>query len=261
MPYQSYLLSFCAICLFASCSNHYYYAPNTLHFPTAKEVGEATVEASLNGSQQIKGFEVKSAYCFAPRTSVMANFMYMRGSFETGSSFVFPPPPVEKHFGAGFITELGITRHFPVSEYTDFILTAGGGIGRARNNYDRGRESILNFNRIFFQPGIITKGELANIGVGLRYSRLNFHGARVNYAIGDQDLADIQKIERKGTFLIPDLGLNAGLNFNPVHINCNIVFSIYNGLGSYAFSNSNLNVSLLYDINYWTQKKQKTRKK
>lgn len=248
MPTKSYLLWIVLGCLLlASCNNHFYYAPNTLHLPNAKNVGEVTLETSLNGSQQAKGFEFKGGYGIAPKTSVMLNAMYLQGSF-TRAFFGFPTPPSEQHSGKGFITEVGVSRHFPISEYTDFTLSAGGGIGQARNFYDRNRRSTLNFNRVFLQPGIVTKGELANIGVGLRYSRLNFHSASADLGIDEADLVKIKDIDNKRTFLIPDLGFSAGINFAPVHLNCNLVLSVFSGIGEYAFSASNLNVSLAYDI-------------
>jgi hypothetical protein len=248
MPTKSYLLWIVLGSLsLASCNEHFYYAPNTLHMPQAKNVGEVTLEGSLNGSNQAKGFEVKGGYGIAPKTSIMVNAMYLRGSF-TRSFFGFPTPPSEEHSGRGYFAELGATRHFPISEYTDFTLSAGGGLGQSNNFFDRGRQSTLNFNRFFLQPGIVTKGELANIGVGLRYSRLGISGGSVDLGIDEFDLSEIKDIENKGSFLIPDLGFSAGINFAPIHVNCNLVLSVFSGIGEYALSGSNLNVSLGYDI-------------
>ncbi len=246
--------------LLASCSSHYYYAPNTLHMPTTKVVGEATIEASLNGSKQSKGGELKLAFMPLPKTSIMVNSMFLQGKFSRSFTF-FPTTTVEEHSGKGFLGELGITRHFPMSEYTDFTLTAGGGLGQAINLYGRGRRSELNFSKVFLQPSIITKGELANIGIGLRYARLSFNSASIDSAIDEQDLAAIEKIERKGSLLMPEIGVTAGINYAPIHINCNAVLSLYNGLGDYAFSNTNLNVSLRYDLFSKGRRKEKNAKK
>lgn len=261
MPTKSYLLGIVlGSLLLASCTNHFYYAPNTLHLPQAKNKGEITLEGSLTGSQQAKGFEFKGGYGIAPKTSIMVNAMYLRGGF-TRSFFGFPAPPSEQHSGRGFLTEIGVSRHFPISEYTDFTLTAGGGLGRTAHSYDLGRESVLNFNRVFLQPGIVSKGELANIGVGLRYSRLSFNGGSVDLGIDEQDLIEIKDIENKGNFLIPDLGFSAGINFAPVHLNCNLVLSVFSGIGEYAFSTSSLNVSLAYDIQPKSKAAPKKKKK
>jgi hypothetical protein len=249
---SSTLFLLAATCLLASCTEHYYYAPNTLHMPTTKVVGEATIEASLNGSQQSRGGELKLGYMPHPKTSIMLNTMYLRGAFE---KIIFGTITItEQHSGRGGLVELGLTRHFPLNEYTDFTLTAGGGGGRATNFYDRARRTELNFNRMFIQPSFITKGELANIGVGLRYSRLGFHSASIDAAIDEDDLNDIQKIERKGAFFIPELGLTAGINYAPIHVNCNMVLALY---GGYAFSNSNFNVSLRYDLMTKASKKKR----
>ncbi len=248
-------------CTLASCSNHFYYAPNTLHMPTTKVVGETTIEASLNGSEQTKGGELKLAYMPLPKTSVMANAMMMSGSFSRSNFSSFPTPPPEQHSAKTAMGEMGITRHFPMSEYTDFTLTAGGGLGQATNHYDRGRMTELNYNRVFLQPAFVTKGELANIGIGLRYSRLSFHSASVDAAIDEGDLDNIQEIERKGSFMMPEIGVTAGINYAPFHINCNAVLSLYNGLGDFAFNNTNLNVSLRYDLLPKGRKKEKTAKK
>jgi hypothetical protein len=262
MQNKAYLLLFLAVSLLLSaCNQHYFYAPNTLHLPTVKEKGEATIEASLNGSQQIKGTELRAAYCFAPKTSAMVNFMYMKGSFSRSFFGSFPPPPPEQHSGRGYLTEIGVTRHFPLSKYTDFTLTAGGGIGQSVNDYDRGRTATLNFNRLFLQPGLVTKGELAEFGIGLRFSRLGFQSASIDYRIDDNDIFALQAIEKNTPFLIPDLGINTGINFAPFHVKCNMVFTLSDKPGTYNFTGNNLSVSVLYDINQFTKKDTTKRKK
>lgn len=245
----------------SSCSQHYFYAPNTLHLPTVREKGDATIEASLNGSNQIKGVELRAAYSPLTNTSVMVNYMYMKGSFERYSFATFPTPPPEQHSGRGYITDLGITRNFPISEYSMFTLTAGGSLGRSVNDYSRGRTAILNFNRLFIQPAIVSTGKLADFGVGLRFSRLHIYDGKVDYVIDGDDIATINKIDQHGAFLIPDLGLSAGVNFAPVHLKCNMTLSVSENLRDYAFSGNNLSVSVLVDIDNLVPDKKKSTKK
>lgn len=231
-----------------NCTRHYFYAPNTLHLPSVREKGDMTAEVSINGSNQIKGFEAKAAYCPVKNTSVMLNYMYLSGSFNVNNSFVFPPPPNEYHKGRGFMTEIGITRNFIIDQYKMFTLTAGGAIGRSVNDYDRNRLAKLDFNRFFLQPAFITQGELAEFGVGLRFSRLNFYKGTIDYRIDEGDLMDIVRIDEAGSFYIPDIGLSAGINFAPVHLKCNLALSVYDKLDEYSFSGNNLNIALLVDV-------------
>lgn len=245
----------------SSCSQHYFYAPNTLHLPTVREKGDATIEASLNGSNQIKGGELRAAYCPLNNTSVMLNYMYMKGSFERYTFFTFPTPPPEQHSGRGFITDLGITRNFPISEYSMFTLTAGGSLGRSVNDYSRGRTATLNFNRLFVQPAIVSTGKLADFGIGLRFSRLHFYDGKVDYTIDGEDIAVINNIDQHGAFLIPDIGLSAGVNFAPVHVKCNMTLSVAENIQYYSFTGNNLSVSVLMDLdNLVPQKKKSTAK-
>lgn len=245
----------------SSCSQHYFYAPNTLHLPTVREKGDATIEASLNGSNQIKGVELRAAYSPLTNTSVMVNYMYMKGSFERYSFATFPAPPPEQHSGRGYITDLGITRNFPISEYSMFTLTAGGSLGRSVNDYSRGRTATLNFNRLFIQPAIVSTGKLADFGIGLRFSRLHIYDGKVDYVIDGDDIATINKIDQHGAFLIPDLGLSAGVNFAPVHLKCNMTLSVSESVQDYAFSGNNLSVSVLVDIDNLVPDKKKSTKK
>ena len=246
------------VILLSSCSQHYFYAPNTLHLPTVREKGDATIEASLNGSNQIKGGEVRAAYSPLTNTSVMINYMYMKGSFERFDFSTFPTPPPAKHSGRGFITDLGVTRNFPISEYSMFTLTAGGSIGRSVNDYTRGRTAILNFNRLFIQPAIVSTGKLADFGIGLRFSRLHFYDGKVDYAIDGEDITAINKIDQHGAFLIPDIGLSAGINFAPVHVKCNMTLSVSENMQDYAFSGNNLSVSVLMDLDNLVPEKKKS---
>jgi hypothetical protein len=244
--------------LFASCTQHYFYSPNTLHLPTVRERGDMTAEVSLNGSNQIKGVEVKAAWCPVEKTSVMVNYMHLQGSFNRSTIFTFPPPPSEQHSGRGYLAELGITRHFIIDQYRMFTLTAGGSIGRSVNDYDLNRLAELNFNRIFLQPAFISQGEMADFGIGLRFSRLGFYNGSIDYRIAEDDLISIQKIDASDPFWIPDLGLSAGINFSPVHLKCNLVLSVYDKNDEYSFSGNNLSVSLLFDVDNMIKKKTST---
>lgn len=251
---QKFFLLIFFSAVLSACSQHYFYAPNTLHLPEVREKGEATVEAALTGSSQIKGGEVKAAYAINPSYSVMVNHAFMRGSFTRSTSFVFPPPPDEYHSGRGFISEAGISRHFPISQYAQFTMTAGVGIGRSVNDYDRGRTARLNFNRIFLQPGISSRGELVDFGIGLRFSRLHFYDGRADYAISENDIQDVLEIDQHGAFYIPDVGLSAGISFSPVHLKYNMVVSTWDKISEYSFSGNNISLSMLVDINAFTPK-------
>lgn len=244
-----HLILFLAVpVIFTNCTQHYFYAPNTLHIPTVREKGDMTAEVSINGSNQIKGFEAKAAYSPVKNTSVMVNYMYLSGSFNVNNSFVFPPPPNEFHKGRGYMTELGITRNFVIDQYKMFTITAGGALGRSVNDYDRSRLATLNFNRFFLQPAFVTQGELAEFGIGLRFSRLNFYSGRIDYRIDESDLMDIVRIDESGPFYIPDIGLSAGINFAPVHLKCNLALSVYDKLDDYSFSGNSLNIAMLVDV-------------
>ena len=243
------------------CQQHYYYSPNTLHLPSVSQTGDINVEASLNGSQQIKGTELKSAWMFTKNTSLMANLMYLKGSFEIQTSFAFPPPPPEYHSGRGYLVEGGITRHFPLNEYTQFTMSGGWGIGNSRNDFDNGRIANLNFYRGFIQPALVSTGELATFGVGLRFSYLTFKGGDVDVRINDPELQILRKIDTEGPFWIPDLGLSGGIRLAPFQLKCNIGVSmkaVYTN--QYSFANNNLNLALLYQFNH-EQEKKNTKKK
>ena len=251
-----YIFYFTALAgLFSSCTQHYFYSPNTLHLPAVRERGDMTAEISLNGSNQIKGLELKAAYCPIAKTSVMVNYMHLQGSYNINNSFVFPPVPPEQHSGRGYLAEFGVTRHLIIDEYRMFTLTAGGGIGRSVNDYDLSRVAELKFNRLFIQPAFVSQGEMADFGIGLRFSRLGFYSGSVDFRIDEDDLTSIRKIDENDPFWIPDIGLSAGINFAPVHLKCNLALSMYDKNDDYSFSGSNLGVSLLVDVDNIFKKK------
>lgn len=247
----------------ANCSQHYYYAPNTLHLPAVSTQGQVSLEASLNGSSQIKGSELRAAWMPFKKTSVMANYMYLAGSFEQTNFFVFPPPPTEIHTGRGNMLELGITRHFAIPERkSEFVLSSGAGIGGSRNTFDRQKVAKLNFSRYFIQPAFVSHGKFTDLGVGIRLSYLNFYKGMIDYTIEENEVFTIQNIEQKSNFLLPDVGFTAGIRFDPVQIRCNITLALMPQPYQYGFSNHNLSISALSLIdNSSTKKKHKKHKK
>lgn len=253
MRYTFFLIL--GVSVLSSCTKHYFYSPNTLHLPTVREPGDLTVEGSINGSNQIKGVEAKVAWCPVEKTSLMLNYMHLQGSFSRTTGFSFPSPPPEIHKGRGYLAEVGITRHLIIDQYRMFTLTVGGGIGRSVNDYDLSRLATLNFNRLFVQPAFVTQGEMADFGIGLRFSRLGFYNGSIDYRIEENDLTSIQKIDQNDPFWIPDLGLSAGINFSPVHLKCNLALSVYDKTNEYSFSGNNLSVSVMLDVDKMMKKK------
>jgi|1048.fasta_scaffold15703_2 hypothetical protein len=246
----------------ASCSQHYYYAPNTLHLPSVSKKGQLSVEASLNGSSQIKGSELRTAWMPTQNTSIMANFMYLSGSFEQTNFFVFPSPPPELHTGTGHLLELGITKHFPTSKNTSvFSITSGAGLGTSINTYGKQKKAALDFSRYFIQPAFMSYGKMANIGVGFRLAYLNFYKGTIDYTINESDLSTIQNIEKKAYFLLPDVGFTAGVRFDPVEIRCNITLGLMPQPYYYGFSNNNLSISALTILDTKPKSKSPTKSK
>jgi len=248
--------------ILVSCSQHYYYAPNTLHLPAVSQKGQISIEASLNGSSQIKGTEVRSAWMPAQNVSVMANLMYLSGSFEQTNFFVFPTPPTELHTGSGHLLELGLSKHFPLSNTNSvFSITSGAGLGRSINTFDKQRKAELNFSRYFVQPAFMSYGKMANVGVGFRFSYLNFYGGTIDYTINESDLYTIKNIEQKAHFLLPDVGFTAGVRFDPIEIRCNITLGLMPQPYQFGFSNHTLSISALTVLDAGQSNKKYTKRK
>jgi hypothetical protein len=234
--------------LAASCTQHYYYAPNTLNLPTADEKGELVVAAHLSGSRQVRGFEATAEYAPLDKTSISLNYMRLGGSYTSSMLDGSGTFIEEQHRGNGNLLELGITRHFPISQYNSFTLTAGGGIGNSFNDFDRNRIARLNFSRYYIQPGFVSQGELANVGIGLRFSRLNFESASIDLRIDEGDLTTIQRIQNNTPFYMPDLGLTGGINFNPVQLRCHVLVSMSSNNSAHQFLSSNVSLSAAVNI-------------
>jgi hypothetical protein len=232
----------------ASCTQHYYYAPNTLNLPTADEKGELVAAAHLSGSRQVRGFETTVEYAPINKTSLSLNYMYLSGNYVSSIFDGSGTTIEENHSGRGHLIELGATRHFPMNQYNSFTLTAGGGWGTSLNDFDRNRLARLYFSRYYIQPGFVSQGELANFGIGLRFSRLNFERASVDLRIDEGDLNAIQRIQDNTPFYMPDLGLTGGINFKPVQLRCHVLMSMSSNNSAHQFLSSNVSISAAVNI-------------
>jgi hypothetical protein len=242
--------------LLGSCQ-HYYYAPNTLNIPTLREKGDATLDAGLIGGNNFSGWEARAAYSPINRLAVTFNHTQMSGSFEDGFfDFTTGTFISQTKSGKGHLTEGGLGYYYPYSQYATLSLSGGGGFGSTYNDFGKAQFARLNLNRIYLQPALSIKGELAEFGCGVRISRLAFNAGEIIYNVDNPEIQVLKKIESKSPFLLTDFGMYAGLNLSPVHLRCHFVFSLFEANEAYGFSGNNAALSMTFDLHrLWKQKK------
>ncbi|HAD13617.1 MAG TPA: hypothetical protein DCF33_14420, partial [Saprospirales bacterium] len=154
------------------------------------------------------------------------------------------------------LVEAAAGGYFPLSFGTCAIY-AGGGIGRARNDYGIQRIAKINHNRWFVQPSFTFKNDWFRIGMGMRLILINFPSGNIDYRIEPEDIAVIQGLENDSPFIFPEFGGNMGIRINPVTISAHLVVLPAPRALEYNFDGSNFGVGLSLDLHELGKKQKK----
>lgn len=195
----------CAVTTLALGQGTYNYAPNMLNVPYLTQQGDITLGLGFAGGTPLRSMELQGAFSPVKRLAVMANYMNardarVRAGTEMGTDYYL------------WETGLGIYNQLPRGLVS---LFAGYGTGTLFSNFggpDQNRDASLHFKRWFLQPGMMYRNGHFTTAFACRLSRLHFDQGKIAFAISQQQLAHFQSIEESTPMLLPEIGLQAGVN-------------------------------------------------
>lgn len=198
-----FIIPFC-LSTGAFAQDYFHYTANMLHVPALSRKGdfEFTLGRSFGG--RYKALEVQAAYGFWKRCLVSAEY------FDAGSI------AVRKHQYLGTDARMGVIgfglyEHLPHGAAS---LIAGFGSGRWYQNYNVGtdlRDSQIDLQRWFIQPGLTYKSETFYANMAMRLSRVHFQKGKISLNAPYKTLGELAYIQVHDPWFLPEIGLQAGI--------------------------------------------------
>ena len=224
----------------------YTYAPNAMQFCQLQKKYDSSLGGGFGRTLRSRSIELQAAFSPIRHGAVMVNYFdARRGAVtrqqEVGSS---------SHFAEFGIGAYEATAHGTAS------LFVGYGQGAIFNNYPLNRIASFDFRRWFIQPNIVYQRNRFECGIALRFNRLVYHHAEIDYSINTNDLQRVQAIESRSPFFLPELGLHAGIVFSPCTIMLNVTSLFYGG-ASFNFERLNHTLLLTLDLDSIYRRKKK----
>ncbi len=221
------LLTISVLC--SNC-NHYYYAPNTVQTPILQQRHDAEVSLGVARGQNLQGYELQGVYSPVKHGAVMFNYFQAQGRNRDSGGF---------NWGKGRLTEFGLGGYLPTKKGSA-ALFAGWGQGFVENHYLDEGNSILHFDRIFFQPTIATQGKFFRFGAGLRIVQVRFGKGQITHLSDTRELYNLQQIEVRSPLVFPEIALNGGLWIGPMTMGISATLVNSNRATIQNFSKSNI---------------------
>ena len=230
-----------AVILFGIGCTPQYYAPNSVQTPYLENQHSAHLKTGLvNGSGQ-SGFELQAAYSPVKHLHVVGNYFRVKVNPED-SEFSTPGS------GNGRLWEAGFGGYLPLKQNQCLSLTLTYGNGMAFNQYSDGGYSTLRFQRYAFAPAYVMQNRIFRIGLGLRFSRLNFYSGNIVKLGQSGELAVLDRIERKDHFWFPESTINVGIRVEPFLMSLSWNSLLYGESERYHFARRNFGVSISCDV-------------
>lgn len=218
-------------------SQHYYYAPNSIHIPVLTQKNDAGVGAGMGWGTDYFAFEMQSVYSPLQYAAVMVNG-FMSGAGDVRDN---------KEIGANFrFLELGLGAYHALERGSASIF-AGAGQGNLYNSYGVENFSQFTVRRFFVQPGLMYEDHFFRCGLALRLSRISYPKGESSFDIDEYELAAIRKIEEDSPFFLPELGLSGGIVLSPMILSLNIT-SVFPDVPGLNFSRFNMNLMLTFEF-------------
>ena len=237
LPYFNVFLAL-TVCLFsrAGFAQQYNYAPNSIHYAHLKNKYDSSIGLGLSKSFNMRAIEIQAAFSPVEHGAVMVNYLGagrddVKNQLSKGSSSHF----LEFGMGAYEATGRGIAS-----------LIVGYGQGSIFNKYENQHRASFHLRRWFIQPSLLFQGRNFECGLALRFNRLVYAGAKVDYAIDQNNLNKIKAIDAKSPFFLPEFGVHMAVVIHAVSVGLNFT-SLFFDADSYNFIH--LNTDLMLTVN------------
>lgn len=230
-----------AVILFGIGCTPQYYAPNSVQTPYLEDQHSAHLRTGLvNGSGQ-SGFELQAAYSPLKHLHVVGNYFSVKVNPED-SEFSTPSS------GNGRLLEGGIGGYLPLKQNQCLSMTLTYGNGMAYNQYADGGHSTLRFQRYAITPAYVVQNRIFRFGLGLRISRLDYYSGDIVKLGQTDELAVLNRIERKDHFWFPESTINMGIRVEPFLMSLNWNSLLFGEYDRYHFARRNFGVSISCDV-------------
>jgi hypothetical protein len=229
---------------------HRYYAPNSIQMPVLKNAGDAKVAAGVSFGPEFRGLEAQAVVSPIKYGAVMVNY------FKAGSNST-KDLQSNQEWGKGYLYEMGLGGYYPINGSSSISAFSGLGRGMTSNYYGNGKQAELKFNRFFVQSAIASQFKVLHLGFGLRLARLSFTEGFFDYKIDEIDRNVLLEIEKRENMWLPEYALQFGWKVGAVTFNNIVTYSPSQTAQTLQFAGSNLNFSVIFDINKFLKKKKK----
>ena len=197
-----------AIMILSNGCSHYYYAPSSHNVPAFKERGEVRLAIQRNSGDELRAFEIQSAFAVSNHIGLQLNYLY--NSRKVG-----------RELSKGEIGEFGIGYFSKFKEQIIWEIYGGGGVGEVYSEYEQpGYYSDMTFTKYYLQPSITiinTPGQLIDRSIGLstRMALVKYNNVLHNLNEDVSEHWEVNYIEenRNFTLIEPALVGRAGWQF------------------------------------------------
>jgi hypothetical protein len=238
------------IVIFQAQCTHRYYAPNTIQMPVLENAGDAKVSAGVSFGPEYKGVEVQGVYSPIKYGAVMANY------FRAGSNKNKTVQGTQE-WGKGQLYELGLGGYYPINGTSSLSAFSGWGQGSTTNYFGNEKYARLKFNRYFVQSSIASQFKVLHLGFGLRFARVRYTSGSFDYKIDETNRNVLIEIEKRASVWLPEYALQFGWKTGAVTFNNVVTYSPSQTSQTLQFAGSNLNFSVIFDINRLFMNKKK----
>lgn len=220
------------------------YAPNSIYYCQLQGRYDSSLGAGLRRGSDTNGTEWQLAFSPVKHGAVMLNYFdghhkAIRKQQEEGSS--------------SQSAEIGLGAYETLAHGTASLFI-GYGQGSIFSNYSLSRSVALDLQRWFIQPAMIFRNHNFEWGLALRFNRLVYSHAEVDFSISESDLQPLQAIEAQSPFFIPEFGLHAGIVFKPCTLTIDMT-SLFYDTNTFNFERLNSAFLLTVDLGFFYQRK------
>ena len=240
---SSVILMLLALAALNSSCIHYYYAPSSNNVPLFKEKKEVRIQAQYStvgiradGSKDIGGFEMQSAYAITNHAAVQLNFLHVADAEQDYGS------------GHGSYVEAAGGYFKPLHNKNWIFETYGGfGIGTVNSIYGTSSESAkTSITKFFAQPSFGYSRNHFAFAVSSKFSLVDF-GVRSSTISKDNNPTDYDYVEsfKKGkSYFWWEPGFMIRGGFKHVQVFLQATYTVMND-NNLPFFNSNSSIGIV----------------
>ncbi len=235
------------ICLFTApiVAQQFNYAPNAIHFCQVRQKYDSSLGLGYSFGINSRGADWQLAFSPVKNVALMMNYLdasskQVKKQLIEGSSSRFAEIGVGAYESAG----RGVASLF-----------IGYGQGSIFSNYVQRYKASFDLHRWFIQPAMVFESKNFAGGLALRFTRLAYAKAEVDYSLPPEDLRSIQAIEAKSPIFIPEFGMHTAIKAGHCQFSLNVT-SLFYDANTYNFQRLTTTLMLTVDVGATYQKEQ-----